>query len=55
MLQGPISATVVGSHGWPGLFKLLGSLCVTGALMLAPLIREQHAAYLGMRVRDGCN
>ena len=45
MLQGPISSTVVGLYGWPGLFKLLGALCVTGALMLAPLIREQHAAY----------
>lgn len=45
MLQGPISSIIVGLYGWPGLFKLLGALCVTGVLMLAPLIREQHAAW----------
>eukprot|EP00040_Diaphanoeca_grandis_P025432 m.140898 g.140898 ORF g.140898 m.140898 type:complete len:456 (+) comp30147_c1_seq3:332-1699(+) len=42
MLQGPISSSVVELYGWNGLFTLLGSLCMIGALCLSSLMINDY-------------
>jgi len=36
MLQGPLSAFLVGRYGWSGLFVSLGAMCCTGVIFIVP-------------------
>eukprot|EP00037_Helgoeca_nana_P006437 m.59289 g.59289 ORF g.59289 m.59289 type:complete len:510 (-) comp17324_c0_seq1:98-1627(-) len=45
MAQGPVSSAAISRFGWPGLFRLLGALCLCGSAMLTPQMKDEYRRF----------